>query len=307
MAFTASDVKNLREATGCGMMDCKKALTQADGDFDKAVEILREMGLAKAAKKAGRIAAEGIVYATVDKAAKIGVVVEVNSETDFVAKNETFKNFVSDVATVIARENPADVADLLTKTMPSGKTVDEALKENIQVIGENQTIRRFVRYEGDCVSYIHAGGTHGVLVKFETSDEIYAKPEFEAYGRNVAMQIAAMNPGYLDRESVPQSVIDNETAILVAQMENDPKNASKPQAIKEKIAAGQIGKFFKENCLVEQAYVQDGDMTVKSYTDSVAKALGGDIKIVAFTRYEKGEGVEKKRDDFAAEVASMVK
>ncbi len=307
MAFTASDVKNLREATGCGMMDCKKALTQADGDFDKAVEILREMGLAKVAKKAGRIAAEGVVYATVDKAAKIGVVVEVNSETDFVAKNEQFRTFVSDVATVIAKENPANVEELLTKTMPAGNTVDAALKENIQVIGENQTIRRFVRYEGPCVSYIHAGGTHGVLVQFEVSDEIFAKPEFEQYGRNIAMQIAAMNPGYLDQASVPASVVENEKAILVAQMENDPKNASKPQAIKEKIAAGQIGKFFKENCLVEQVYVQDSDLTVTTYTEKVAKELGGDIKIVAFTRYEKGEGIEKKEDDFAAEVASMVK
>ncbi|MEG0020147.1 MAG: translation elongation factor Ts, partial [Oscillospiraceae bacterium] len=182
MAFTASDVKSLRERTGCGMMDCKKALTESDGDFEKAIEYLREKGLAAATKKAGRIAADGMVYATVDKANKVGVVVEVNSETDFVAKNEQFRTFVADIATIVAKTNPATVEELLTEKMENGDTVEAALQEKILVIGENLKIRRFVRYEGECVAYIHAGGTHGVLVKFETSDEVFAKPEFEVYG-----------------------------------------------------------------------------------------------------------------------------
>ena len=307
MAFTASDVKNLRESTGCGMMDCKKALTQADGDFDKAVEILREMGLAKVAKKAGRVAAEGMVYAVADKAAKLGVVVEVNSETDFVAKNEQFREFVADVAKVIMSGNPSSVEELLTMKMPTGETVDEALKEKIQVIGENMNIRRFERYEGPCAAYIHAGGTHGVLVKFETSDEVFAKPEFDVYGQNVAMQIAAMNPAYLDRASVPAEVVAKEKEIILVQMANDPKDANKPEAIKEKIALGRVSKYYKENCLVEQAYVQDDKETIASYTEKTGKELGGSIKIVAFARFEKGEGIEKKADDFASEVASMVK
>ncbi len=220
MAFTASDVKNLRERTGCGMMDCKKALTESNGDFDKAVEYLREKGLAAATKKAGRIAAEGMVYSTVDKEKKIGVVIEVNSETDFVAKNEQFRTFVADVAKVVADTNPASVEELLTKTMANGDTVEAGLQEKILVIGENLKIRRFVRYEGECVSYIHAGGTHGVLVKFETSEEIFAKPEFDAYGKDVAMQIAAVNPTYLSREEVAPEVLEKEKEILMQQAIN---------------------------------------------------------------------------------------
>ncbi|WP_270914521.1 translation elongation factor Ts [Allofournierella sp. CML151] len=304
MAFTAQDVKNLREQTGCGMMDCKKALTESNGDFDKAVEYLREKGLAAAQKKAGRIAAEGMVYATV--CGKVGVVVEVNAETDFVAKNDMFQTFVKDVANVVAEQNPADVDALLACKMGED-TVEAALKEKILVIGENIKIRRFERFEGICSAYIHAGGTHAVLVSFETSEEIAAKPEFEAYGKDIAMQIAAANPGYLCEADVPAEVIEKEKEILLAQIANDPKNANKPDAIKEKMVLGRIGKFYKENCLVDQEFVKDNELTVAKYTDKVAKELGGEIKITKFARYEKGEGLEKKSDDFAAEVASMMK
>ena len=303
MAFTAKDVKELRERTGCGMMDCKKALTETDGDFEKAIEYLREKGLAAATKKAGRIAADGMVFATVDKENKLGVVVEVNSETDFVAKNEMFREFVADVAAVVAKENPATVEELLTKAMPNGDTVEAALQEKILVIGENLKIRRFVRYEGPCVAYIHAGGTHGVLVNFEVSDEVFAKPEFEAYGKDIAMQIAAANPSYLNKEEVPAEVLEKEKEILTQQAINE----GKPAAIAEKMVAGRIAKYYKENCLVEQAFVKDDKQSITAYTNATAKELGGDIKIVAFTRFEKGEGIEKKVDDFAAEVAAMSK
>ena len=303
MAFTAKDVKDLRERTGCGMMDCKKALTETDGDFEKAIEYLREKGLAAATKKAGRIAADGMVLATVDKENKLGVVVEVNSETDFVAKNEMFREFVADVASVVAKENPATVEELLTKAMPNGDTVEAALQEKILVIGENIKIRRFVRYEGPCVAYIHAGGTHGVLVNFEVSDEVFANPAFEAYGKDIAMQIAAANPSYLNKEEVPAEVLEKEKEILTQQAINE----GKPAAIAEKMVAGRIAKYYKENCLVEQAFVKDDKQSITAYTNATAKELGGDIKIVAFTRFEKGEGIEKKVDDFAAEVAAMSK
>ena len=303
MAFTAKDVKELRKRTGCGMMDCKKALTETDGDFEKAIEYLREKGLAAATKKAGRIAADGMVFSTVDRENKVGVVVEVNSETDFVAKNEMFREFVADVAAVVAKENPATVEELLTKAMPNGDTVEAALQEKILVIGENLKIRRFVRYEGPCVAYIHAGGTHGVLVNFEVSDEVFAKPEFEAYGKDIAMQIAAANPTYLVREDVPAEVLEKEKEILTQQAINE----GKPAAIAEKMVAGRIAKYYKENCLVEQAFVKDDKQSITAYTNATAKELGGDIKIVAFTRFEKGEGIEKKVDDFAAEVAAMSK
>ena len=303
MAFTAKDVIELRERTGCGMMDCKKALTETDGDFEKAIEYLREKGLAAATKKAGRIAADGMVFSTVDRENKVGVVVEVNSETDFVAKNEMFREFVADVAAVVAKENPATVEELLTKAMPNGDTVEAALQEKILVIGENLKIRRFVRYEGPCVAYIHAGGTHGVLVNFEVSDEVFAKLEFEAYGKDIAMQIAAANPSYLNKEEVPAEVLEKEKEILTQQAINE----GKPAAIAEKMVAGRIAKYYKENCLVEQAFVKDDKQSITAYTNATAKELGGDIKIVAFTRFEKGEGIEKKVDDFAAEVAAMSK
>ena len=304
MAISAKDVMELRKQTDCGMMECKKALTQADGDFEKAIEILREQGLAAANKKAGRIAAEGMVYAvSFDNCA---VVVEVNAETDFVAKNDKFVDFTKNLAKVVADENPADVEALMACKMGDG-TVDDALKALILVIKENIKVRRFVRYEGVCSAYVHGGGTHGILVNFETTNGIEAKDEFAAYGKDVAMQVAAANPSYVDEAAVPAEVVAKEKEILLAQMANDPKSANKPDAVKQKMIEGKIKKYFKENCLVDQEFVKDGDLTVGQYTAKVAKDLGGDIKVIKFTHFVKGEGLEKRSDDFAAEVASMVK
>ena len=304
--ISAKDVMELRKQTDCGMMECKKALTDAEGDFAKAVELLREKGLATAAKKAGRIAAEGMVYADYCPECKVGVALEVNAETDFVAKNDKFVDFVKKVADVIIKENPADVEALMACKMGEG-TVDDALKNLILVIKENIKVRRFTRYEGVCAAYIHAGGTHAVLVNFDTTDEVAAKPEFAAYGKDIAMQIAAANPTYVCREEVPADVLDKEKEILLAQMANDPKTANKPEAVKEKMILGKVGKFYKENCLVDQAFVKDDKQSVAQHTAQVGKELGGEIKIVKFVRYEKGEGLEKRVDDFASEVAGMVK
>ena len=304
--ISAKDVMELRKQTDCGMMECKKALTDAEGDFAKAVELLREKGLATASKKAGRVAAEGMVYATACSECKVGVALEVNAETDFVAKNDKFVDFVKKVADVIIKENPADVESLMACKMGEG-TVDDALKNLILVIKENIKVRRFTRYEGVCAAYIHAGGTHAVLVNFDTTDEVAAKPEFATYGKDIAMQIAAANPTYVCREEVPADVLDKEKEILLAQMANDPKTANKPEAVKEKMILGKVGKFYKENCLVDQAFVKDDKQSVAQHTAQVGKELGGEIKIVKFVRYEKGEGLEKRVDDFASEVAGMVK
>ena len=307
MAITASMVKELREMTGAGMMDCKKALTATEGDMDKAVDFLREKGLAGAQKKAGRIAAEGIVATCISEDEKHAVVVEVNAETDFVAKNDKFVDFVKEATKVVMLQNPADVEALMACKTEAGETVDEALKNLILVIKENIKVRRFVRYEGVCSAYVHGGGTHGILVNFETSNGIEAKDEFAAYGKDVAMQVAAANPSYVDEAAVPAEVVAKEKEILLAQMANDPKNANKPDAVKQKMIEGKIKKYFKENCLVDQEFVKDGDMTVGQYTAKVAKDLGGEIKVIKFTHFVKGEGLEKRSDDFAAEVASMVK
>ena len=306
MAISAKDVMELRKQTDCGMMECKKALTEADGNFEKAIEILRERGLATAAKKAGRIAAEGMVYADYCPECKVGVVIEVNAETDFVAKNDKFVEFVKDTTKVIMEQNPADVETLMNCKM-GDETVDQALKELILVIKENIKVRRFTRYEGVCSAYVHGGGTHGILVNFETTNGIEAKDEFVAYGKDIAMQVAAANPSYVDEASVPAEVVAKEKEIMLVQMSQDPKNANKPEAVKQKMIEGKIKKFFKENCLVDQEFVKDGDLSVAQYTAKVAKDLGGDIKIVKFARFQKGEGLEKRADDFAAEVASMVK
>ena len=305
MAFTAKDVAALREKTGCGMMDCKKALTEAGGDMDQAVDILREKGLAASVKKAGRIAAEGVAYAKVSDCGKIAVAIEVNAETDFVAKNQDFQNFVDTCANTVIDTNPADVETLLaTKASGSEETVDALLKDKILTIGENMKVRRFARYEGVVTSYVHAGGRIGVIVKFDTTDEIAAKDEFKEYAKNVAMQIAAVNPTYLNEAEVPADVVAKEKTILKEQIIND----GKPEAIAEKIVTGRLQKFFKEICLVDQVYVQDSSMTVKQYTESVAKELGGEIKIAAYTRFEKGEGLEKRDDsNYAQEIAELVK
>ena len=307
MAISAKDVMELRKQTDCGMMECKKALTEADGNFEKAIEILRERGLATAAKKASRVAAEGMVYADYCPACKVGVVIEVNAETDFVAKNDKFVDFVKEATKVIMKQNPADVEALMACKTEAGETVDEALKNLILVIKENIKVRRFTRYEGVCSAYVHGGGTHGVIVKFDTTDEVAAKPEFVEFGKDIAMQIAAANPSYLNREAVPAEAIENEKKIIIAQMANDPKAANKPDAIKEKMATGRLGKFYKENCLVDQAFIKDGNMDVNAYVNATAKKLGGDIKIVEYTHFIKGEGLEKRVDDFAAEVAAAVK
>ncbi len=305
-AFTAKDVKALREKTGCGMMDCKKALTQADGDMDKAIDFLREQGLAKVAKKAGRIAAEGVAYAVAADDNSAGVVIEVNAETDFVAKNDSFMDFVKTCAATVLKQNPADVEALLAlKAEGSEQTVAELLQEKVLTIGENIQIRRFERMEGACVAYVHAGGKIGVLVNFDT--DLADKAEFVAYGKDIAMQIAALNTAYLNRDEVPAEVIDHEKAIMVEQLKNDPKMANKPEQVLGKIVDGKIGKYYKENCLVDQEFVKDNKLTVAQYTKNTAKALGGSIEIKKFIRFEKGEGIEKRQDDFAAEVASMVK
>lgn len=304
MAFTAKDVAALREKTGCGMMDCKKALTEANGDMDAAMDILREKGLAAATKKAGRIAAEGVAFACTNEAGNVGVVIEVNAETDFVAKNAEFQAFVKTCADTVIANNPADM-DALMKCTAAGTdmTVEALVQEKVLTIGENIKIRRFERYEGVIATYIHAAGRIGVMVKFDTADEIAAKDEFQAYAKDIAMQIAAINPGYLDEASVPAEVVAHEKKILTEQVINE----GKPEKIAEKIVMGKLGKFFKENCLVDQVFVKDNDLTVAKYTEKVAKELGGDIKIVSFVRFEKGEGLEKRADDFADEVANMIK
>ena len=301
-AFTAQDVKALREKTGCGMMDCKKALTNAEGDMDKAVDFLREQGLAKQAKKASRVAAEGVAYACTNDDLSVGVVIEVNAETDFVAKNDSFMEFVKTCASTVIKEAPADVEALLAlKADGSDQTVAEMLQEKVLTIGENIQIRRFELMEGNCVAYVHAGGKIGVLVNFDT--DLASKPEFVAYGKDVAMQIAALNTSYLTSDEVPAEVIEHEKEVMRQQVINE----GKPEAIADKIVMGKIGKFYKENCLVDQEFVKDNKQTVKQYTQNTAKALGGSIEIKKFVRFEKGEGIEKRQDDFAAEVASMVK
>ncbi|MBQ2614005.1 MAG: elongation factor Ts [Clostridia bacterium] len=301
MAFTAQDVKKLREMTNCGMMDCKKALTETDGDMDKAVEFLREKGLATAAKKAGRIASEGMVEAIVIDG--VGVAVEVNSETDFVAKNADFQNFVHAIAEVIAKENPADVEALKEMKISDSQTVGEALTEKIATIGENMNIRRFERFDGVNQAYIHAGGRIGVLVNFEVADASKANDEaFVTMAKDVAMQIAAIAPQYVREEEVPADVVEHEKGILKAQALNE----GKPEAIVEKMIVGRIKKFFKDICLVEQPFVKDGDITVGKYVENVAKSLGTEIKIAKFARLEKGEGLEKREDNFADEVAKMM-
>lgn len=307
MAISAQDVKKLREQTGCGMMECKTALTDANGDFEQAVVLLREKGLAKAEKKAGRIAAEGAVVTYTDEAKKVSVMIEVNAETDFAAKNEKFVDFAKTCAKTVAEQDIKDL-DALMNATPAGsdRTVDGMLKDLILVISENMKVRRFVKYEGTVVSYIHGGGRIGVMVKFDVTDEVAANAEFKEAAKDVAMQIAALNVTFLSEDTVPADRIATEKEIITAQIKNDPKSASKPDAIIEKMAVGRLNKFFKENCLLDQEFVKDSSMSVSKYLETVSKKIGGDIKIVDFVRFEKGEGLEKKEDNFADEVASMM-
>ena len=304
MAFTAQDVKKLREMTNVGMMDCKKALQATDGDMDKAVDWLREKGLAKAAKKADRVAAEGVAFATVVDG--VGVVIEVNSETDFAAKTDAFLDLVKNLAEIVAKQNPADVEALKACTYPGTElTVTEILQEKVMSIGENMQIRRFARFPGNTsAACVHMGGTYGVLVNLA----VEGGSDATEIGKNVAMQIAAMNPKYWDKTQVPQADVDKEMAVQVALMDNDPKMANKPAQVKEKIAAGKLAAFYKESCLLQQEFVRSdlfkGD--VAGYIADAAKKLGGKVTFVDAIHYIKGEGIEKKEENFADEVAAQI-
>ena len=305
MAFTAKDVQALREKTGCGMMDCKKALVETNGDMEQAIVFLREKGLAQQAKKADRVAAEGMVYATVENG--VGVVVELNAETDFVAGGDLFKALTKDVAEVILKKNPADVEALLTETNDEGKTVNDMIQEVFLAVRENIKVRRFARIEGVLTSYVHAGGKIGVLVRFDADPSVSGNPVFEEMGKDVAMQIAAVNPSYLDKSSVSDEVLAKEKEILVEQMKEDPKMANKPEQVLHKIVEGKMGKYFSENCLMQQEFVKNGDYTVEKYVEAKAKELGTAVKVAEYVRFEKGEGIQKREDNFADEVAGMIK
>ena len=303
MAISAKDVQKLREMTGVGMMDCKKALTATEGDFDKAIEFLREKGLATATKKAGRIAAEGMAYAAAIDG--MGVVVEVNAETDFVAKNDKFVEFVKGVAATVAACKPADLDALMEcKYNGTDLTVTQQQQEMVLVIGENIKVRRFHIFEGGIsVPYIHAGGKIGVLVNLETN--LTAEQVTEC-GKDVAMQIAALNPRFWDKSQVTEETLAEEKKIMMVQMANDPKMANKPEQVLVKIVEGKLGKFYENNCLLEQAYVKDDSMSVAKYVASVAKELGGSIKVTGYVRFDKGEGIEKREEDYGAEIAKMI-
>lgn len=309
MAVTASMVKELREMTGAGMMDCKKALSATDGDFDKAIEFLREKGLATAEKKAGRIAAEGLVATTIKDGDKVAAIVEVNAETDFVAKNEVFQTFVKEVVEQAADTDAADIDAFKAEkwALDTSMTVDEKLAAMIAKIGENMNIRRFekiVSEDGIVVSYIHAAGKIGVLVeaKTESNDE-----RVKEALKNVAMQVAALNPKYVSTDDVPEEYKEHEKEILIAQAKNDPKNANKPENIIEKMITGRLAKELKEICLLEQEYVKaENKETVAKYLEMVSKEVGTPVELKRFVRFETGEGLEKKNEDFAAEVAAQL-
>ena len=301
-AFTAKDVAELRKQTGCGMMDCKNALVAADGDFDAAVKVLREKGMAATAKKQSRIAAEGLVdILTVgNKTAMI----EVNTETDFVAKNASFKEFVQGLLRTILATEPADVDALKAcKFDGTDETVEQVLQEKTYTIGEKLSLRRFVVVDGTVSTYVHGTGVTGVIVKFDS--DVADKAEFAEFAKNVALQVAAYNVPYLDRASVPASVLDEEKEILKKQMAQDPKMANKPEKVLEGIITGKLGKYYENNCLLEMLYVKDDSITVGKYVEQTAKALGGKIAVTGFYRYDKGEGIQKREDDLAAEVAKL--
>ena len=310
MQITASMVKELREVTGAGMMDCKKALAEVDGDMEKAVDYLREKGLAGAQKKAGRIAAEGIVMNLVSEDQKSAVAVEVNAETDFVAKNEKFRSYVEEVAAQILNSDVENVETFLASpwALDPSLTVEQKLSEMISVIGENMRIRRFVKVNaenGFVASYTHGGGKIGVLVKVES--DVFNE-ELKEMARNVAMQIAALRPQFCSDADVPADFIEKETAILKAQIDNDPKEMMKPEKVKEGMIRGRLNKELKEVCLMDQVYVraEDGKQTVKDYVAQTAKANGANLRIDSFIRFETGEGLEKRNEDFAAEVAKQI-
>ena len=304
-AITAKMVSDLRAKTGVGMMDCKKALKETDGDFEEAVKYLREKGLSVAAKKADRVAAEGVVDIMVD--GNTAVMIEVNAETDFVAKNETFKEFVRGIERAILATRPATVEELLAQKFDDTFTVEAKLKDMIFTIGENMNIRRFVIVDGVVSTYIHGNGSTGVVVKFNADEAAVSNAGFAEFAKNIALQIAAGNPpAYVNKEEVPASAVEEEKAILIAQIKNDEKNANKPDAIIEKMVTGKIGKFYERVCLVEQDYVKDDSMKVGKYVEACAKEFGGAIAIDSFYLYEKGEGLEKREDNFGDEIAAML-
>jgi len=309
MAITAKMVADLRAKTGCGMMECKKALTEANGDFDEAVKVLREKGLSVAAKKAGRIAAEGVVDIMFNDAHDTAAMIEVNAETDFVAKNETFKEFVRGILKVILANRPATLEELLPMAYDADFTVEAKLKDMVFTIGENMNIRRFVIVDGILSSYVHGGGTTGVIVKFNADDAAKNNAGFAEFGKNIAMQIAAGNPPeYVAIADVPATAVAEEKEVIINTLKNDEKNANKPDAILEKIAVGKLGKFYERVCLVEQEYVKaENHEKVGQYVAATAKAFGGEISIDSFVLYERGEGLEKREDNFADEIAQMVK
>ncbi len=309
-AITASMVNELRKITGCGMMECKKALTEANGDMDEAVKILREKGLAVAAKKADRIAAEGVVDILVADDKNSAAMIEVNAETDFVAKNATFLEFVKNILKTILATRPTSVEELLTKQyIDTDMTVDAKLKDMIFTIGENMNIRRFIIVDGTVGTYIHGKGSTGVIVSFEADEVAKNHPGFPEFSKNIALQVAGAPTSalYLNKESVPEKDIEEEKSIILAQLSNDPKNANKPAQILEKMVAGKLGKFYEKNCLLEQEYIKDDKMSVQEYINQTAKEFGGSIKVTGYWMYERGEGLQKREDDFGAEIAKMIK
>ena len=303
MAFTAKDVAELRKQTGCGMMDCKNALVEADGDFDKAIKVLREKGMSASSKKADRIAAEGLV--DILSEGNVSAMIEVNTETDFVAKNESFREFVRGLLRTILATRPADVAALMAANYDgTAETVESVLNEKVFTIGEKLTIRRFLIVEGTVSTYVHGIGVTGVIVKFDT--DVADKDGFAEFAKNIALQVGAYPTPYLDRNSVPASVLENEKAIIKTQLANDPKMANKPEKVLDGIVMGKIGKFYENNCLVDMEYVKSDDHeSVAKYVANTAKALGGAIAIASFVRYEKGEGIQKREENFAEEIAKL--
>ena len=304
-AITAKDVAELRKKTGCGMMECKNALVEANGNMDEAIKVLRERGLAVAAKKADRIAADGLVDTIT--VGDITAIIEVNTETDFVAKNESFREFVRGLLTTIVEKKPADVAVLSEcQYADTDLTVNAKLNEMVFTIGEKLDIRRFDIVNGTTSTYIHGNGAIGVVVSFEADDAAKNNAGFAEFAKNIALQVAAYPVEYLNREAVPAARVAEEREIIMSQINNDEKNAKKPEQIKEKMVDGKIGKFFEANCLLEQAYVKEDSMSVQKYVDTTAKEFGGKIAVTGFIRYEKGEGIQKREENFAEEINKMV-
>ena len=303
--ISAKMVGDLKKKTGAGLMDCKRALVETDGDVDAAIKILREKGLAAAAKKADRIAADGLV--SVLKDGNTVAMVEVNSETDFVAKNATFVEFVQGILRTVIAFKPATIEELKAcKFDGTEYTVEETIKDKIYTIGENITLRRFTVIEGITSTYIHGNGSIGVIVKFDVDAAVAESEEFVEFAKNIALQAGAYATPYLDRDHVPANVIAEEKEVIMGQIKNDPKNAKKPESIIEKMAIGKLGKFYEENCLVDKEYIKEDNMKVSQYIANTAKALGTSIKVIDFARFEKGEGIEKREDNLGDEVAKML-